>query len=36
MAAVKASEKELDLGSLELKMKNVQEEDWANNWKKYF
>ena len=36
LAAVKASEKELDLGSLELKMKNVQEEDWANNWKKYF
>lgn len=26
LAAVKASEKELDLGSLELKMKNVQEE----------
>ena len=36
LAAVKESEKELDLGSLELTMKNVQEEDWANNWKKYF
>ena len=36
LAAVKEAEKELDLGSLELEMKNVQEEDWANNWKKYF
>lgn len=24
------------LGSLALEMKNVAEEDWANNWKKYF
>ena len=36
LVAVKESEKELDLGTLELTMKNVQEEDWANNWKKYF
>ena len=36
LAAVKESEKELELGTLELTMKNVQEEDWANNWKKYF
>ena len=36
LAVVKESEKELELGSLELTMKNVQEEDWANNWKKYF
>ncbi len=36
LAAAKAQEKELDLGSLEMTMKNVQEEDWANNWKKYF
>lgn len=36
LAAAKASEKELDLGTLELTMQNVQEEDWANNWKKYF
>lgn len=36
LAAVRESEKELDLGSLELTMKNVQEEDWANNWKKFF
>ena len=36
VASVKATEKELDLGTLEITMKNVQEEDWANNWKKYF
>ena len=29
-------EKEFDLGSLAVTMKNVKEEDWANNWKKYF
>lgn len=33
---VKRTETELDLGSLEVTMKNVAEEDWANNWKKYF
>ncbi len=31
-----ATETELDLGTLETKIKNVAEEDWANNWKKYF
>ena len=36
LAAVKEAEKELELGSLEVTMKNVKEEDWANNWKKYF
>lgn len=36
LAVLKEQEKELDLGSLEMTMKNVQEEDWANNWKKYF
>lgn len=36
LAVIKEQEKELDLGSLEMTMKNVQEEDWANNWKKYF
>lgn len=36
LAVGKEQEKELDLGSLEMTMKNVQEEDWANNWKKYF
>lgn len=33
---LKQSEKEFDLGSLEITFKNVKEEDWANNWKKYF
>ena len=36
LAAAKDAEKELDLGSLDVTMKNVKEEDWANNWKKYF
>ncbi len=36
LAVIQEQEKELDLGSLEMTMKNVQEEDWANNWKKYF
>ncbi len=34
--ALKEREKEFDLGSLEITMKNIREEDWANNWKKYF
>lgn len=33
---LKAAEKEINLGSLALKMNNVNEADWANNWKKYF
>ena len=33
---LKETEKDFDLGSLTLEMKNVKEEDWANNWKKYF
>lgn len=36
LSVIQEQEKELDLGSLEMTMKNVQEEDWANNWKKYF
>lgn len=38
LAAAKAAEREtgLNLGTLEMTMKNVKEEDWANNWKKYF
>lgn len=36
LQSVKETEKELDLGSLEVTMKNVAEEDWANNWKKFF
>jgi len=26
----------LDLGSLKIELTNVKEEDWANNWKKYY
>lgn len=35
---LKAMEPELgmDLGTLEVKVKDVDEEDWANNWKAYF
>ncbi len=36
LASLKENEKEFNLGSLELTMKNIKEEDWANNWKKYF
>ena len=25
-----------DMGRLELELKNIREQDWANNWKKYF
>lgn len=27
---------DIDFGSLEIELKNVQEESWANSWKKYF
>lgn len=33
---LKNLENEIDLGSLEIKLNNVSEEDWANNWKKYY
>ncbi len=36
LISLKESEKEFDLGSLEVTIKNIKEEDWANNWKKYF
>lgn len=36
LLSLKQSEKEFDLGSLSLTVKNIKEEDWANNWKKYF
>lgn len=36
LAAAKAEEKEIELGTLAVTVKNVQEEDWANNWKQYF
>ncbi len=33
---LKEQEKVFDLGSLNVTAKNIKEEDWANNWKKYF
>lgn len=36
LISLKETEKEFNLGSLEVTMKNIKEEDWANNWKKYF
>ena len=33
---IKEKEKEIDLGSLSIHIKNIAEEDWANNWKQYF
>ena len=34
-AALKKAEP-FDVGSLEMSVKNIKEEDWENNWKKYF
>ncbi len=36
LKSIMETEKEFDLGSLNVTIKNVKEEDWANNWKKYF
>ncbi|MFI3174419.1 MAG: 50S ribosomal protein L11 methyltransferase [Bacillota bacterium] len=36
LATVKTLDLPFALGSLELTVKNIKEEDWANNWKKYF
>ncbi|MCI8342792.1 MAG: 50S ribosomal protein L11 methyltransferase [Firmicutes bacterium] len=36
LKAMKERENDFDLGSLLLSVKNVKDEDWANNWKKYF
>lgn len=36
LLTAQSKEKELNLGSLEITVKNIKEEDWANNWKKYF
>lgn len=36
LISLKEREKEFDLGKLEVSVKNIKEEDWANNWKKYF
>lgn len=36
LLSLKEQEKEFDLGTLKVSVKNIKEEDWANNWKKYF
>lgn len=36
LLSLQMEEKELPLGSLMVTLKNIKEEDWANNWKKYF
>ena len=36
LIVLKQSDIEVDLGTLDVTMKNIKEEDWANNWKQYF
>ena len=36
LARIHARDQEQQFGTLELTLKNVREEDWANNWKQYF
>lgn len=36
LSALKARDTENEYGRLEYSMKDIQEEDWANNWKQYF
>ena len=36
VAALKERDSEKQFGRLELDLGNLSEEDWANNWKKYF
>lgn len=36
MAALKEYDVNNEFGRLEVELKNVNEEDWANNWKQYF
>ncbi|MGN1114053.1 MAG: 50S ribosomal protein L11 methyltransferase [Oscillospiraceae bacterium] len=36
LKALKARDTDNKFGRLEYALKNVKEEDWANNWKKYF
>ncbi len=33
---LKAQDLDIDLGPMELALTNVREEDWSNNWKKYY
>lgn len=36
LASLRETYKRVDLGSLEVTMENLQEEDWENNWKQYY
>ena len=36
LAALKQTDTNGELGRLECELKNIREEDWANNWKQYF
>lgn len=36
LRALKARDADNAFGRLEIELKNVREEDWANNWKQYF
>ena len=36
MAELKEYDKDGDFGRLEISLDNIKEEDWSNNWKKYF
>lgn len=33
LRSAKENEKEINFGSLEMTLKNIKEDDWANNWK---
>ena len=36
LQTLKARQPKLDFGSLEVRLANVQDEDWENNWKQYY
>ena len=36
LKALKDYDKNGEYGELEIELKNIAEEDWANNWRKYF
>jgi len=36
MAEMKAADKDDFLGSLDIRLENMKDEDWSENWKKYF
>lgn len=36
MRALKELDSDIDFGRLDIELANVNEEDWANNWKQYF